>query len=230
MMFLKLTKDDIYRDSRTWYRDAGRDLFSDEIIGLCKKYAGRKVLDLGCAAGAYCLELKRYGFEISGADINEEYIRIAREKGVDARLIEDALPFGDGAFDTVILIEVLEHLQDPERVLKEAKRVAGKNILISVPNCGDFEALKRCGLTYEHFLEMDHVSFFTKDSLRALFSNYFNDFRILEISPVYPPILSGNPVLRSGVRALRRYGILRPVLYSRLFAVLNVDDRSSGPK
>jgi len=43
------------------------------------------------------------------------------------------LPFEDNRFDTAVLAEVLEHVEDPVQVLKEARRVAGK-IIITVPN------------------------------------------------------------------------------------------------
>ncbi len=46
--------------------------------------------------------------------------------------------------------------------LEEVKRVTSKNILITVPNCSDFNKLKFHGLTYEHMLEKDYVNFFTK--------------------------------------------------------------------
>lgn len=46
----------------------------------------------------------------------------------------EALPFKDKAFSVVSLCEVLEHVEDPERVLKEAIRVAKEKIVITVPN------------------------------------------------------------------------------------------------
>ncbi|GAI70639.1 unnamed protein product, partial [marine sediment metagenome] len=89
----------------------------------------------------YCLELKRLGFECVGVDINEEYIKIAREKGVEAYIVKETLPFADDFFDTVIMFELLEHVHNSDEILKEAKRVARKNILITVPDCGGFETL-----------------------------------------------------------------------------------------
>jgi ubiquinone/menaquinone biosynthesis C-methylase UbiE len=46
----------------------------------------------------------------------------------------EELRFGPNSFDTVLMIEVLEHLPEPIIALREAFRVAKKNVLISVPN------------------------------------------------------------------------------------------------
>jgi ubiquinone/menaquinone biosynthesis C-methylase UbiE len=46
----------------------------------------------------------------------------------------EELRFGPNSFDTVLMIEVLEHLPEPISALREAFRVAKKNVLISVPN------------------------------------------------------------------------------------------------
>ena len=43
------------------------------------------------------------------------------------------LPFGDGAIDLVVGLEVMEHIPSPERALAEIERVCGGNIVLSVP-------------------------------------------------------------------------------------------------
>jgi ubiquinone/menaquinone biosynthesis C-methylase UbiE len=44
-----------------------------------------------------------------------------------------ALPFGDRQFDLVLFLEVLEHLHDPRRALREARRVCAGRLVASVP-------------------------------------------------------------------------------------------------
>ena len=247
--FAKLTRERIYRDSKTWYGRMDQGIFSVRLINFCRQHAGKRILDFGCATGGYCLELKRLGFECVGVDINEEYIKIAQQKGVEAHLIKDRLPFSDNSFDTVIMFELLEHVEDPDGILKEAKRVAKKNILITVPNCEGFEVLRNYGLTYEHFLELDHISFFTKDSLRDLLSNHFDNFEISEEEPIMiegqpiSPMLFGSsgffgnilvvPVWKL-VTLLYRIGILRTKIcmfkikcYARLYTLITLDKFSN---
>jgi SAM-dependent methyltransferase len=248
MIITKLTKEKIYRDSKTWYAEIGQPPFSALHINFCQRHAGKRILDFGCATGGYCLELKRLGFECVGVDINEEYIKIAREKGVEAHLIKDHLPFDDDSFETVIMFELLEHVHDPGTILKEAKRVAKKNILITVPNCENFETLRNYGLTYEHFLELGHISFFTKDSLAELLSNHFDNFEItkgepimIEGQPISPTLFAGSGFigsilvvpLRKLITLLWRIGILKTKTsifktkyYACLHALITLDKLS----
>lgn len=87
---------------------------------------GLQVLDLGAGEGHVGAELARRGARVTLADV------------VDARrvplpfvhLAEDAaLPFGDDAFDLVILVYVLHHAAHPERLLNEALRV-GRRVVV----------------------------------------------------------------------------------------------------
>jgi len=69
-------------------------------------------------------------------DINPFTVAFCRSKGLDARLGEEGrYPFDDAVFDSVILDNVLEHLEDPQPTLVEVLRVLrpGGRILIGVP-------------------------------------------------------------------------------------------------
>jgi ubiquinone/menaquinone biosynthesis C-methylase UbiE len=44
----------------------------------------------------------------------------------------DRLPFGDDEFDLTAAIEVLEHVSEPERTIKEMVRIAARHVLVSV--------------------------------------------------------------------------------------------------
>jgi len=246
MISTKITKEKIYKNAKTQYlqfEKKEQEAFS-LFISFCQQHAGKRILDFGCATGAYCLELKKLNFECIGVDINEKYIKIAKQKGVEAYLIKDHLPFNDNSFDTVILFEILEHVQYPDRILKEAKRVAKKNILITVPNCEGFEKLGSYGLTYNHFLATDHINFFTKKDLENLLSNHFDNFEITKEEPIMiegqptSPMLFGSsgffgnilvvPV-RKLIALLWRIGILkiktgifRTKYYARLHALVTL--------
>jgi SAM-dependent methyltransferase len=47
---------------------------------------------------------------------------------------EEPLPFDDDSFDTVVLADVLEHLNDPHRALDEAMRVGSRSVVVLLPN------------------------------------------------------------------------------------------------
>lgn len=219
----KLTKEKIYRDSKSYYLEINQETFSDKLIDFCQQHAGKRILDFGCATGNYCLQLRRFGFEYIGVDINKEYIKIAQSKDVEAYLIKDKLPFSDKSFDTVVMFELLEHVHNPDKILKEAERVAKKNILITVPDCGGFETLKNYQLIYEHFLELDHVSFFTKKELEGLLAKHFKKFRVERREPILLGKFGLPWWLRKPISLLYKLNLIRPEVYYRLYAIIDLE-------
>lgn len=107
-----------------------------------------RILDVGCGYGALSLSLSEGdGFDIVGMDIlgtRLESVRAkmsARNRATIARVrlvAADAhrLPFRDAIFDAVVATEVLEHLDEPERLFREAHRVLrpGGRFLMTTPN------------------------------------------------------------------------------------------------
>jgi 2-polyprenyl-3-methyl-5-hydroxy-6-metoxy-1,4-benzoquinol methylase len=164
------------RDTRTYYLDLSpEEAVAPGHLSFAQEHAGRSVLDFGCAIGAYCLALARLGFACTGVDVNPAYVERARLNGVDAQLVERGAPapFPEASFDTVLLFEVLEHVPDYEQMLREAARLARKNVLITVPNCAAAEALEGSGVVFDHMLDQDHVNFFTPDMLDAALAAIF---------------------------------------------------------
>src|SRR5829696_6962170 len=95
------------------------------LVDFVAEHAGRSVLDLGCGLGGYSRALAERGFDVRALDVVPDYVERARSIGVEAELYDgDTIPLGDGAVDTVMLLEVLEHLDDPAQLLGEARRVA----------------------------------------------------------------------------------------------------------
>jgi ubiquinone/menaquinone biosynthesis C-methylase UbiE len=219
---VELNRDNIYRDSKKLYSEICENrILSRDIVDFCRRYAGKKILDFGCATGDYCLELKRLGFKCIGVDINEDYVKIARDKGVEAYFVKDKLPFDDKSFDTVIMIEVLEHVSNPAEILQEIKRVTRKNVCLTVPNNTQFYKLKQFNLTYEHMLEGDHVNFFTKESLSNLLSKHYNKYYVKEEEPIYAHGLLPW-YIRKPISLAIRVGLIKPLVYFRLYAECSI--------
>lgn len=106
------------------------------------KLAEGATLDVGCGDGLFLKLLREKGLKAEGVDISTEAIALCRAAGFEAHQhsLDDALPFPDNSFDTVTLLDVLEHVYDPLFVLKEAERVARKSVVISVPNFSSLPA------------------------------------------------------------------------------------------
>lgn len=97
----------------------------------------QSLLDAGCGEGHAVDELAAVlpptylGIDANPACI--DYCR-ARHPGADFRVASVVdLPFADAAFDVVLCMEVLEHLDDPARGLSELARVARVGVVLSVP-------------------------------------------------------------------------------------------------
>jgi len=215
-------RDGVFRDTKNLYTTYPVGIVSRPHIRFVQKYAGESILDLGCATGNYCLHLASLGYSMVGADINPEYVRIARERGVDARVIEDRVPFDDASCDTVLLSEVLEHVENPEPLLVEARRIARRNVLITTPHSGDVTRLQQQGLLYEHFADLDHKNFFTVASLEHLLRQTFPRVRVWRGDSMNPLALFPGAPLRLLGKVLGRLHVIPPVFYFRLYAVAEV--------
>lgn len=101
-----------------------------ERAGLSTDLQGRKILDLGCGMGGLSTALAQEGAQVTSLDYNRAYCEITRLRGrrYDLNLSPvnaagEGLPFTGGAFDLVICMDVLEHVQEPEKLLAEVSRV-----------------------------------------------------------------------------------------------------------
>ena len=208
------------RDTRTWYRDADpMDHVDETLVGFVQVHAGPRLLDLGCGLGGYSEVLAERGFEVSAFDVVPEYVERARALGVHAEVYDgERLPLADNAVDTVFMLEVIEHLEDPARLLREARRVARRNVLISTPNCT--QSFGRVPVEFSHMLDVDHKQFFTVSSLHELLDGVFGSCAVEQIAPVdrnLAGLVLPRP-LRPLYRWLDRAGWVKPRYFFRLLA------------
>lgn len=96
------------------------------------------VLEVGCGAGHFLEWFAQGGHQVTGLDPSPYMLSLARRQvpervALDRGYAED-LPYEDNAFDTVALITTLEFVNDPNRALQEALRVARHNVLLGVLN------------------------------------------------------------------------------------------------
>jgi 2-polyprenyl-6-hydroxyphenyl methylase/3-demethylubiquinone-9 3-methyltransferase len=89
---------------------------------------GADVLDVGCGAGFLTHTLAAAGHRPTGLDLSSSSLEVARQNDATgkARYVEGSaieLPFPDRSFDVVCAMDLLEHVEDPARVIAEASRV-----------------------------------------------------------------------------------------------------------
>ncbi len=95
---------------------------------------GARVLDVGCNSG-YIVDFLPSDCKVHGVDVSSALVEKAKARLVSAHVAEaEDLPFEDGAFDVVVIAEVIEHVHDPVLVLNEARRVARRLVVGSTPH------------------------------------------------------------------------------------------------
>ena len=106
---------------------------------LASLVGGRKVLDLGCGSGFLLDFLSQKGYKAIGIEPNEELIRLAKQRnpGLDIKKGNaenlDSLILDE--VDTVLAVDVLEHINDDTSILKKIHRhlSSGGRFIIVVP-------------------------------------------------------------------------------------------------
>jgi hypothetical protein len=114
-----------------------------------------------------------------------------------------------------VAFEVIEHVTNLEKILKEAFRVARKNVLITVPNSEN-------AVTYAHMLSSDHFHFFSPQSLETLLRRFSKRVSIERADPIYPFWFLGRSFSFYALKLMFQFGVLKPRFFSRLYAVASV--------
>jgi 2-polyprenyl-6-hydroxyphenyl methylase/3-demethylubiquinone-9 3-methyltransferase len=86
------------------------------------------ILDIGCGGGLNSNPLAKLGYQVTGIDLSEESLAVAREydeTGTATYLHADALslPFPDQHFDVITAMDFLEHVEDPSLIIREVARL-----------------------------------------------------------------------------------------------------------
>ncbi len=132
-----------------------------------------KILDIGCGTGLVVEEYSRDGFDAYGVDVSLTSIESAKKRLGNYRLIKDEnIPFPDKSFDSVGSFTVLEHVHNPELLIREMVRVLkpGGNIVIAAPNF-----LRVMGLSSHH------------RRTKGIISSFRNFFKLLAKLPKNQP-------------------------------------------
>ena len=132
-----------------------------------------RLLDVGCSSGALLRVAKECGYDASGAEPATQAADTARGLGFEVfpGFLQDA-GFPDNHFDVITLFEVIEHLLEPQGLLKEILRVLkpGGVLLIGTGNA-DSWTVGFMGADWEYFdirSHGGHISFFNPKSMRIL--------------------------------------------------------------
>lgn len=166
-----------------------------------------RILDVGCGAGANARALLASHPEarIHGVEPNERAAALAREGGIEVfhgMLHEWLATKPEGSFDGVVLSDVLEHIPDPVKFLRELLAYDGvrdATFVISVPNYAVwynrvFTALGTFDYSWSGLYDRTHLRFFTRKSLEKLLR--YLGLRAVTVRCTPSIVQSAAPILR----------------------------------
>ena len=104
------------------------------IFSLFQPKPGMHVLDAGCGTGNFSIKLAQAGCRVTGIDISEEMLKIAKQKAqkmnldIDFRVMDIYhLQFEDETFDAVFSMAAFEFIEKPQEAYQEMYRVLKRN-------------------------------------------------------------------------------------------------------
>jgi SAM-dependent methyltransferase len=165
-----------HRDGYADYAASGPELrheFRRVVDALRTHVPGGKLIEIGCALGFLVEEAAPF-FETCGVEISDHARELCLERGLDV-VREATLEFlaSRGPFDAAVMLDVLEHLQDPGETLDRlhAAMRPGAQLLVTT---GDFGALlsRVMGKRWRLMTPPQHLWFFSRQTLTALLSRH----------------------------------------------------------
>jgi SAM-dependent methyltransferase len=125
-----------------WFLNSQNQAIADSqyhlMLEMLKAHPGQSLLDIGCGVGkglAFCHEK---GLQVTGLDPSPYMLDVAKKNLGDRielhRGKAENLPFDDNTFNYASLITCLEFVDDPQKALEEACRVAKDKIFIGIIN------------------------------------------------------------------------------------------------
>jgi 2-polyprenyl-3-methyl-5-hydroxy-6-metoxy-1,4-benzoquinol methylase len=219
------------------HSQASSHSYAQQMVG-----SNQDVLDIGAGEGFFAAKLAAHGNKITGVDNRlipaenspfERYFTADLEQGIApvVRQLEGK------RFDRVLLLDVLEHLRNPEQILRQSHEVLKREglLIVSVPNIANIYIrltllLGRFEYSERGLLDKTHLRFFTRKTSRKLLES--NGYSIVEEQQTVIPlelVLGWSPdnlVMKALNRLLAGFTWLFPGLFG--YQIMFVARSSTG--
>jgi 2-polyprenyl-3-methyl-5-hydroxy-6-metoxy-1,4-benzoquinol methylase len=160
-----LTSD--YLDDASYDAYKKNKLFTFDDLNLNDKYfIDKSILDVGCGTGQFVHLINTITNQkvcISGIDVSEQCITIARTKGLNCQK-KDFFDVSE-TFDLICMFHVVEHLYDPKKYFEHAHASLknGGNLLIETPIIGVVSDV--FAHRWRYYIANEHINLFTPEAL-----------------------------------------------------------------
>jgi SAM-dependent methyltransferase len=156
-------------------------------LQVLRKNSSTSLLEIGAGPGRDSLFFKEQGFEVTCTDLSPEMVRICKDRGLDAHVMDYyEMDFADATFDAVYAMNCLLHVPKSQlgNVLGEIRRVLKPQGLLYMGVYGGYE--------FEGIWEQDiyepkrFFSFFSDEKMKELVEEYYHieSFKVVKYQQV----------------------------------------------
>jgi SAM-dependent methyltransferase len=153
----------------------------EKVLSWLSRQKKGRLLDIGCSNGEFMWLAKEAGFEVLGVELNKRTADIARGNGLNviSGFLEDA-GFADNSFDYVYMGDLIEHVESPNALMEQVKRVLRQEgkVVIVTPNLDCFwskatyKLYQWFGIPWSSLTPPYHLFQFSTLNLDSLMSHY----------------------------------------------------------
>jgi len=161
-----------------------RNYFEPKLDDLQRVAPSGRLLDVGCGAGFFLDAARGRGYDVQGVDLSPVPAAYARDElGLEVT-VSSLYGFAadQNAFDAVTIFQTIEHDPDPAALCAELFRIIkpGGALMVTTPAADGFVA-RVMGKRWFGYRNVEHVSFFSRQSLRHALEHAGFEIELLEV-------------------------------------------------
>lgn len=206
---------------------------------LSKYFVGNSCLEMGCAEGSGTEFLLKRFKKVVTVDGSVKAINHIKKKHPTSKLQAinayfENMNLGYVSFDTLVLAHILEHVDNPLIILKQAKKYAkpGSSIIIDVPNGNSLHRqigvemglLKKCTDLNEADISIGHQRVYLPNTFRLEVEN--SGLKIKAFGGMFIKVLSNSQTEKvfdsKQLEALFKVGLANPEIAAEMFIVATI--------
>lgn len=151
-------------------KSAMRGTFEKCLTMISEHQNGGSLFDVGAATGYFLSVAREFGFTVSGVEVSGAAARVAQEKGIDVSAgTLDTVARLNKVHDVVTMFDVIEHVREPDRLLKDASAILKENGIIMgcTPDSRSVTA-RVMGRHWHLLFPPEHLVLLNAESVRSL--------------------------------------------------------------